>query len=348
MKAARLHQVGSPLVVETISDPVLLKGGAIVKVLAAFLPSFTAQVLSGELNYMLPPLPFTPGSSVIGIVETVAEDVFNLNKGQLVFCDYYVRSPDKILIGWTGLTPTAAQTQSLWKDGAMAEYALFPAENLTPLTGVEAITPTQLVTLTYLAIPYGGLLRGNLRPSQTIIINGATGNLGAGAVLVALAMGAAKVVAVGRDTKTLEKLVQLNPERVVSVALHGDASEYGKQIQQAAGEVDMVLDVLGGVKNPDPTIACINALRPRGTAVFMGGVQSDIPLPYAQIMLKEITIQGAFMFPQQAPYELIRMVAAGTLNLDVIQTHVFNLDDINTGVAKASELKGLDYCVLAP
>lgn len=63
-------------------------------------------------------------------------------------------------------------------------------------------------------------------------------------------------------------------------------------------------------------------------------------------MLKEITIQGAFMFPQQAPYELIRMVAAGTLNLDAIQTHVFNLDDVNSAVAKASELKGLDYCVL--
>ncbi|MBW4602971.1 MAG: zinc-binding dehydrogenase [Calothrix sp. FI2-JRJ7] len=125
-------------------------------------------------------------------------------------------------------------------------------------------------------------------------------------------MGAAKVVAVGRGTKTLDKLVHINPQRIISVALHGDASEYGKQIQQAAGEVDMVLNVLGGVKNPDLTIACINALRPHGTAVFMGGVQSDIPLPYAQIMLKEITIQGTFMFPQQGPYELIRMVAAGT------------------------------------
>lgn len=91
----------------------------------------------------------------------------------------------------------------------------------------------------------------------------------------------AKVVAVGRDTKTLEKLVQINPQCTINVALHDDVSEYGKQIQQPAGEVNMVLDVLGSVKNPDPTIACINALRPYGTAVFMGGVQSDIPLPYA-------------------------------------------------------------------
>ena len=33
-------------------------------------------------------------------------------------------------------------------------------------------------------------------------------------------------------------------------------------------------------------------------------------------------------------------------HLDAIQTHVFNLDDVNSAVAKASELKGLDYCVL--
>ncbi|OKH41524.1 hypothetical protein NIES2101_34145 [Calothrix sp. HK-06] len=68
---------------------------------------------------------------------------------------------------------------------------------------------------------------------------------------------------------------------------------FGKQIQQAAREVDMVLDMLGGVKNPDPTIACINALRPHGTAVFMGGVQSDI----AQIMLKSCSRKLVFKAP---------------------------------------------------
>lgn len=209
--------------------------------------------------------------------------------------------------------------------------------------------PQQLLAcLGYLAIPYGGFLRGELRPGQVLIVSGATGSLGAAAVIVALAMGVSKIVAVGRDEEMLEKLVQLDPRRVINAPLKGDASEYTERINRVAGEADMVLDVLGGVTNPEPTIACINALRPRGTAIFMGGVKADIPLPYPQIMQRELTIRGAFMYPRQAPGELLRMVAAGTLNLSAIQTHIFKLEDIASAIAKAATLKGLNYCVLAP
>lgn len=65
-------------------------------------------------------------------------------------------------------------------------------------------------------------------------------------------------------------------------------------------------------------------------------------------MLQEITIRGAFMFPKQAPSELLHMIAAGTLNLNTIQTHVFKLDEINEAIDNAATLKGLDYCVLVP
>ena len=94
-------------------------------------------------------------------------------------------------------------------------------------------------------------------------------------------MGVAKVVAVGRDRDMLAKLVKLDPKRVIDTPLSGDVSEDSERIKAAAGEADMVLDVLGGVTTPEPTIACIDALRPRGTAVFMGGVKADIPLPYS-------------------------------------------------------------------
>jgi alcohol dehydrogenase len=272
----------------------------------------------------------------------------------MVFCDPFIWSrtigepPDSILIGWTGLAAASSQMQSLWKDGPFAEKVLWPAECLTPLGDIQSVEPTLLACLGYLAIPYGGFLRGELRPSQLLIVNGATGGLGAAAVIVALAMGVSKVVAVGRDEQTLEKLVQLDPKRVISAPLTGDDSESSERINLAAGGADMVLDVLGGVTNPEPTIACINALRPRGTAVFMGGVKADIPLPYPQIMLKELTIRGAFMYPRQVPGELLRMVAAQTLNLKAIQTYVFKLDDIAEAIALAATIKGLDYCVLAP
>lgn len=353
MKAARLHKIGSSLNIEEIAEPTLRPSGVIVRILKTFIPSFTAQVLSGELNYQVPPLPFTPGTSAIGIIETVADDVSSLERGQMVFCDQYIAShnistpPDAILMGWTGLAPASSHTQSLWKDGAMAQKALFPAECLTPITNTS-ISTELLAAIGYLAIPYGGFLRGNLRPSQVVIINGATGNLGTAAILVALAMGASKVVAVGRNTTALSELEKLDERRVVSVSLSGNTEEDAQKIKKAAGEADLVLDVLGRVTNPNLTLNCIRALRPKGTAVFMGGVKADIPLPYAEIMIKEITISGAFMFPRQAPKDLLELASAGILNLQAIQTHVYDLVDANKAVEAASNMKGLDYCILSP
>lgn len=145
MKAARLHELGKPLVVEEIPNPTLRPDGIIVWVLSSHIPPFTDQVLSGELGYALPLLPFTPYDNAVGVVEAVADDVFDLKVGQIVFCDPFISSH---------------------------------------------------------------------------IIGG-------------------------------------EPDAILA---------------------DIVLDVLGGVRQPEPIIACINALRPKGTAVLMGGVKADVPL----------------------------------------------------------------------
>jgi threonine dehydrogenase-like Zn-dependent dehydrogenase len=70
-----------------------------------------------------------------------------------------------------------------------------------------------------------------------------------------------------------------------------------------------------------------------GTAVFVGGVQADIPLPYSKIMLEELNIRGSFMYPRHVPGELYRMIAAGILDLTPIQTHTFSLDNVNEAFA---------------
>jgi alcohol dehydrogenase len=208
------------------------------------------------------------------------------------------------------------------------------------------VEATTLASLNFLSIAYGGLLKSEIRAGQTIVINGATGCMGASAVLVALAMGATKIIAVGRDQATLETLAQLDP-RVTQVTLTGTEKDTD-QIQSVSGGADVVLDCLGGVKTPEPVLTCLNALRPGGTAVFIGGVEADVPLPYMRVMLSEWTIRGAFMYPRYAPGDLLRMIQAGTLNVKAIKTHVFPLAQIDEAIAKAATLKGLEYSVVVP
>jgi len=66
---------------------------------------------------------------------------------------------------------------------------------------------TVLPRSTSLPSPYGGFLRGEFQVGETAIANGASGYFGSAAVLIALAMGAARVVAAGHDRAALESRI---------------------------------------------------------------------------------------------------------------------------------------------
>lgn len=355
MKAARVHEIGKPLQVENISDPTLRAGSVIIKVLSAHIPSYTKEIISGKRNYALPELPFTPGTSAIGVIEAIADDVFGLEIGQKVFCDPYIYSsnigtePDGILLGWTGLAEASPRIQHFWKNGVFAEKVLFPAESLIPLEAAETFAPEKLACLNYLTVAYGALKRAQLRPSQTLVINGATGGLGTAAVLAALAIGTVKIIVVGRDQERLKELVELDDKRIASVTVEGDVDSDSKKIKTVAdNSVDVVIDFLGGVKKPEPTLTCFNSLRRGGTAVFVGGVQANIPLPYSKIMVEQLNVKGSFMYSRSVPSELLQMVSARTLNLDAFKVHTFKLNEIEMAIDKISSFKGLDYGILVP
>ena len=74
------------------------------------------------------------------------------------------------------------------------------------MRGCDGVPAARLLGLSKLAVPCGDLLRVALSPGETLIVNGATGYFGSAGVLVALALGAARVVAAGRDCAALASL----------------------------------------------------------------------------------------------------------------------------------------------
>jgi alcohol dehydrogenase len=236
----------------------------------------------------------------------------------------------------------------LWRNGSFAEKALFPAECLTPLGLANDLNPVRLACLNFLTIAYGGLLAGAFRAGETLIINGATGNLGASGVLIALALGASRIFAIGRDVPTLEQLHALNPARVIPLALTGDTASHRAQIIDRASGADMTFDVLGRVETAEQTLGAVEALHTGGRAVWMGGVRAAIPLPYNLIMRRQLAIHGAFMYPRHVAGDLLRMAATGALDLSRCEVVAFPLTEINSAVTRAATFKGLQYCVIVP
>lgn len=353
MKAAILEEKGQALQIKDMPVQDLVPGSVRVKVTASHILSFTQYLFGGHIPVPLP-TPYIPGPSAIGIVEEVANDVAGIEIGQKVFCNPYITSKeqtgvqDAILKGWFGLTPNSGRLLETWKQGSFAEQAIYPVENVTPITGLDQMDDSKLAAINYMSIAYGGLLKGNLKPGQSVLINGATGNMGASAVLVALAMGATTVFAVGRNADVLKSLQTLDVNRVVPIVLEGPEEEYSSLLLSKASGVDLVLDALGTVLTPHLTAAAISTLRPKGTAVFIGGVFTDIPVSYYDMLTREITITGSFMYPVTAPKEIVNMIRANTLSIEALRADEFALQDINEAVTHATQLKGLHYSVLTP
>lgn len=357
MKAAVLNQFGAPLAIETLPDPVLGTGEVIVDVAAAALPAYTRDVLSGARNYMLE-LPVVPGPGGIGRIRATGPDATKLKAGDWVFCDSTVRArddamdPDMILQGWTARNEAGLALHRFYRHGSLAEQMRLPTECVTPIGKIDAADAGRWCALSALLVPYGGLLAIDLKPGETLALNGATGGFGGAGVAVALAMGAARVVATGRNGRALEALVKRFGERVKPAQMTGDeAADRARIMELAGGPIDAVLDLLPPEASAAQVRAGIMSVRPHGRVALMGGVGAngeELPLSYRWIMRNGVTLRGAWMYARDAVPRMVQMVRAGLIDLSGFRPTEFALDQVNEAVAYAAAPTGARLTVVRP
>ena len=348
MKAAVLKAFGSPLAIETVPAPVLGTGEVIVDVMASRVLAYANEVLSGERKYHME-LPMVPGPGAIGRVRASGPDATHLAVGDFVYCDPTVRSrddaraPDIILQGLTSGSQSALRLQRYFHDGAWAEQLRVPTENAIKIGTIAEVDAARWCALGTLLVPYGGFLAAQLQAGETVLVNGATGSFGSAAVAVALGMGAACVIATGRNEQALADLVRRFGPRVRTVPMRGAEEDDRKQILQAAPEpIDCVLDILPPAANTMQVRTAIMAVRPYGRVVLMGGVLdgAGLGLPYSWMMRNCITVRGQWMYPPHATILMTGLIQAGLISLDQFHVTPFNLDDANAAVAHAAKDSG--------
>ena len=349
MKAAVLNAFGSPLDIQTLPDPVLGTGEVIVDMTAAGVTSYADRVFDGSRNYLLE-LPVAPGPGGIGRVRATGPDSTRLKVGDWVYCDSTVRSrddiasPDQILIGWTYRNAAGLRLHRHYRHGAFAEQMLLPTENATPIGEIEAADAGKWTAIGRLLVPFGGLLAGDLKAGETLVVNGATGGFGGAGVAVALAMGAGRIVATGRSAATLEELQQRFGPRVRTVQMSGAEGDDRRRIIEAAGgPIDMVLDFLPREASASMVRAAVLAVRLGGRVMLMGGLrgaEGDIGLNYNWLMHNETTVRGVWMYRREAIPRMVQMVRNGLIDLGQFELAEFPLGEANEAVAHAAANPG--------
>ncbi|MBL6936906.1 MAG: zinc-binding dehydrogenase [Alphaproteobacteria bacterium] len=346
MKAAILNAFGAPLEIQTLPDPVLGTGEVIVDMAAAGVAGYTAGVLSGARSYVLE-LPIAPGPGGIGRVRATGPDATKLKPGDWVYVDATIRSrddainPDSILLGWTARTPAAMRLHRFYHHGSFAEQLLVPTDNVTPIGAIGTKDAGRWTAISRLLVPYGGLLAGDLKAGETILVNGATGGFGGAGVAVALAMGAATVIAAGRNANALSELVRRHGPRVKPAQMTGvEADDRARILETAGAPIDFVLDFLPREARPSQVQSAIMSARPGGRVVLMGGVRGDLALNYNWIMHNNVVLRGQWMYDRTAVPRLIQMVRAGLIDLDKYDLTEFALAQANEAVAHAAANAG--------
>lgn len=183
--------------------------------------------------------PSVPGHELSGVVVELGYGTTGLTVGQRVFG----------LADWT-------------RDGSLAEYTAVEARNLAPL-------PADIDHVVAAALPISGLTawqglftHGRLTTGQTVLIHGAAGGVGSLAVQLAHEVGAF-VIGTGRTA-----------DRDRTLALGADAFvDLDTEKLEDAGEVDVLLDVIGG----DILARSASLVRDGGTLVTIAEPPEVLP-----------------------------------------------------------------------
>jgi alcohol dehydrogenase len=357
MKAWRALENGR-LELQDLPTPKPAADGIVLRMEAVPMLSYLRQVLDGSLGYDTPPRPFTPGTNGIGVIEAVGAAVYHLAPGQRVVLNPHLVANERvaeaahILIALTGMPSSSpSSTKALkeaWPDGTCAEMAHMPAAAATPLpASLTTVPAAKLAAIGKFAVPYGGFLRMGLQAGETVVVNGASGYFGSAGAVLALALGAGKVIAAGRDAKALEDLAAAAGPRIKPVVLSGDVARDTDALTAAAGDpIDLALDLVGRADSANATLAALRCLRRSGRLALMGSVRQPLPLNVGEMLAQDWSVMGVFMYPKDAPARLARLIEDGLLDLGLVRERVFPLEEIEAAMDAAASMRGLDIVAL--
>ena len=223
MKAAVLRTLGKPPRFEDFPDPHPGPDEVMVHVKAASLKNVDKAMADGSHYDSRSGLPVVCGVDGVGI----------LDDGTRVFCG--------------GPRPPY---------GMMAEQAVVPQAWCLPIPdGIDDVTAAALpnpALSSWLPLVW----RAQLKPGETVLILGATGVAGKLAIQVAKHLGAARVVAAGRNEHVLASLPDLGADAIIPLD-RPDQELAAAFVREASHKhFDIILDYLWG----HPTEVLLDAL----------------------------------------------------------------------------------------
>lgn len=299
MKAILCTQFGPPeeLILSEVPSPKPGPKQVLITVKACGVNFPDTLIIQNKYQFK-PPLPFSPGGEVAGIIKEMGEGVEHLRVGGAVLS----------LTGW----------------GGFAEEVVADIATTLPIPmGMDFVTAASMM-YTYGTSYHALKNRAQLQAGETLLVLGAAGGVGLAAVQLGVLMGA-KVIAAASSDEKLAVCRELGAEVTINYSTE-DLKERIRELTEGRG-ADVIYDPVGD-RYTEPALRSI-AWKGRYLVVgFAGGEIPKIPLNLA--LLKGCQIVGVFWgaFTKKEPQEsqknfqgLVAWMAEGKLKQHVYKTY---------------------------
>jgi NADPH:quinone reductase-like Zn-dependent oxidoreductase len=332
VRAALVETVGRPPAPADVPEPRRRPGEALVRIRTAALNPVELHIWNGHFFDGPPRPPYVIGLEGIGVVE----EGERLAPGTRVRVEFV--------------------HPGYGRDGAVAEYAVAPEEpDAADRTSQASVAPIgdglDDAAAAALGVPVFTALMCLERAQRAgaslegahVLVTGATGAVGLVAVQLAKLMGAARVVAAGRDRQRLERALSLGADASVELAPGLGATDLREHFSEAAGgRLDIALDPLWG----EPARAAVDALTRDGVYVSFGQAASPLAelsgIPMRNRRVSLVGHSGAWAMPQERQAALARAheLAGRNGGRLTLHTEELALDDIGEAWERLSRSAG--------
>ncbi len=338
MRRALTNPSDNRLSVVDMPMPQVGPGEVLIEIAASYVAPFLNDLTPPDTAFATPARPFAPGLDAIGRIAALGPDTPGLTSGEMVFVDCLIDH------GWDGHKGEAAfagnfavSTQAdtvleKWQHGTFATHIHMPAANVTLVAAALEHSPAEsLCRLGWLGTALGAFRNGRFQAGMKVAVIGASGQVGSSAILIGLALGAGQLTAIGRDPARLAPLEQLAPNIRIET--------------EVPPGCDLVIVASDGDSAPMIEQA-LATVRRNGAVVLVASPAH--PPQVAGVVLREVTIGGSFWFAPEARAEMVEMIASGQLDLSVLTTHTFSLEEVNEALATSRNMPPLHHVALVP
>jgi NADPH:quinone reductase-like Zn-dependent oxidoreductase len=191
--------------------------------------------------------------------------------------------------------------------GGYAALLNVPRQNLLPYPERLSFADAAAIPLTFLTAWQMVVLRAQVRPGETVLVQGAGSGVGVAAIQIARLFGAHVWATAGTDDKCARARA-LGAEEAFNYATQDFVQEVKKRTNKRG--VDVVIEHVGGKTFTQSVLAAARG----GRVVTCGATSGFTPeLDLRQIFFRQVQVLGSTMGPKGTLFDVVRHVSAGAL-----------------------------------